>query len=50
MNKDLSLINVDIDNEILKDAIKIINILGLTLEDSVNLFLNEVIDKCKIPF
>ena len=24
--------------------------IDLTLEDSVNLFLNEVIDKCKIPF
>lgn len=50
MSKDMSLINVDVDNEILKVATEILNNIGLTLEDGVNLFLEEVIDKGKIPF
>ena len=50
MSKDMSLINVDVDNEILEVATEILNNIGLTLEDGVNLFLEEIIDKCKIPF
>ena len=50
MSKDMSLINIDVDNEILESAIRILDKLGLTLEDGVNFFLEEVIDKGKIPF
>ena len=38
MSKDMSLINIDVDNEILESAIRILDKLGLTLEDGVNFF------------
>ena len=50
MNKDMSLINVDVDNKILEVATEILNNIGLTLEECVHLFLEEIIDKGKIPF
>ena len=50
MSKDMSLINIDVDNEILESAIRILDKLDLTLEDGVNLFLEKVIDNGKIPF
>lgn len=50
MYNNMSSINLHIDNDILEKAVVILNNISLSLEDGINLFLEEVIDKGKIPF
>ena len=50
MYNNMSSINLDIDIDILEKAVVIFNNIGLTLEDGINLFLEEVVREKKIPF
>ena len=43
-------INIKIEDDVLKQSIDIFNKFGLTIDDAINLFLNETIKKRCIPF
>ena len=45
-----SAINIQIDNEIKKEATAILNDLGLSMSTAINLFLRQVIKRDGLPF
>ena len=50
MHNSMSTINVNIDNEVLEGATEILKNLWLTIEEGINLFLEEVVKQGKLPF